>query len=243
MPRLIARSSLPREVFDQLATEIVDGEVEPGAALPSERELAETLGVNRGAVREGLTRLAQAGLIAVRHGGATRVLDYRHSGGLDLLPRLLVRSDGRLDPSVARAIVEMRAALGPDVARLAAARAPGGLVASLDAVTAAMAGARGDVETLQGLALEFWEHLVEACGNVAYRLAFNSLRTAYDPVRPLLVHVLGDEVRDTEGYAALAAAVARRDARAAEDAARRLLGKGTRAMGARLAALTGASRS
>ena len=67
--------------------------------LPSERRLAEVLGVSRPAVREALQRLSQAQLVEVRHGGSTTVRDFRTFGGLDLLPRLLVR-DGELDPTV-----------------------------------------------------------------------------------------------------------------------------------------------
>src|SRR5690606_35075453 len=119
----VSRSSLSDAVFDQISQQILSRRVEPGAALPPERELAKALGVNRGAIREGLKRLAQAGLIEQRHGGVTTVLDYRRHAGLDLLTRLLVTPDGEPDRHVARSIMEMRAALGPDVARLCAMRA------------------------------------------------------------------------------------------------------------------------
>ena len=41
---------------------ILEGKLEAGSALPSERFLAEEFGVNRHAVREALKRLEQAGL-------------------------------------------------------------------------------------------------------------------------------------------------------------------------------------
>ena len=49
----------------------------PATALPSERRLAEVLGVSRPAVREALQRMAQTRLLDVRHGGATTVRDFR----------------------------------------------------------------------------------------------------------------------------------------------------------------------
>ena len=55
----IAKRTLSDEVFEQLSREIVQGRMAPGAALPAERELCETLGVNRGALREALRRLSQ----------------------------------------------------------------------------------------------------------------------------------------------------------------------------------------
>jgi DNA-binding FadR family transcriptional regulator len=197
------------------------------------------MGVNRGAVREALTRLAQAGLIAVRHGGTTRVLDFRRTGGLDLLPRLVVRADGRFDPVAARGVIELRATLAPDLARLAAARGSSALSDALGLDVAAMADAGGDVATLYDVAVGFWARLADASSSVAHVLARNSLQAALTTLRPLLLHVLGDELRDVEGYAAVVVAVGRRDIAGADGAARELVAKGTRAMGARLAAVTG----
>src|SRR5512147_1770870 len=86
----IPRKSLSDAVFEQLRDQIVNGQMQPGSPLPAERILCEALGVNRSSVREGLRRLQQAGLVAVRHGGASQVLDYHGSAGLDLLESLLV---------------------------------------------------------------------------------------------------------------------------------------------------------
>ena len=105
---------------EPVLAEVVDGQIPAGEALPSERRLAEVLGVSRPAVREALQRMAQSGLVQVRQGGATMVRDYKRYAGLDLLPRLLVRH-GELDPAVARSILEARLAVGPSVAALAAA--------------------------------------------------------------------------------------------------------------------------
>ncbi|MBZ0231141.1 MAG: GntR family transcriptional regulator, partial [Deltaproteobacteria bacterium] len=82
----IPKRSLTDAVFDQLVARIVSGTLAPGQALPPERLLCAELGVSRTAVREAMSRLAQLRLVAVRHGGETRVLDFRVTGGLDLLP-------------------------------------------------------------------------------------------------------------------------------------------------------------
>ena len=65
----VTRRSVPDEVFDQVLAEVVDGGIEAGEALPSERALAEVLGVSRPAVREALQRMAQTRLVEVRQGG------------------------------------------------------------------------------------------------------------------------------------------------------------------------------
>ncbi|MBU2075064.1 MAG: GntR family transcriptional regulator, partial [Actinobacteria bacterium] len=114
----VTRRSVPDEVFDQVLAEVVDGGLAPGEQLPSERRLAEVLGVSRPAVREALQRMAATRLVEVRQGEATTVRDFKRYAGLDLLPRLLVRAGG-LDTAVARSVLEARLAVGPTVAALA----------------------------------------------------------------------------------------------------------------------------
>ncbi len=117
----VNRRSVPEDVFEQIVAEVLSGDMQPGEALPSERRLAEVLGVSRPAVREALKRLTEAGLVEVRQGDATTVRDFRRHAGLDLLPRLLIRA-GELDVAVVRSILETRLHNGPKIAELAARR-------------------------------------------------------------------------------------------------------------------------
>lgn len=223
----ISRRTLSDEVFEQLSAEIVEGRVEPGDALPAERDLVTQLGVHRGAVREALRRLAQAGLVSIQQGGATRVLDFRRSAGLDLLSRLLLRVDGDIDLQVARGLVEMRAALAPDIARLCARRRGPEVVARLQGIVAAMGAAEDDLERLQSLSIAFWEELVRGSDNIAYELAFNTLKETYERIREALTQVMADELRDRRSYHSIAESVARGDDLAAKHVAQALIEKGT----------------
>lgn len=108
----VIRRSVPEAVFDQIATDVLSGELPAGSALPSERRLAEVFGVSRPAVREALKRLSAASLVEVRQGGVTTVRDFRRHAGLDLLPQLVFR-DGELDAGVFRSILETRLRIGP----------------------------------------------------------------------------------------------------------------------------------
>lgn len=238
MLKPVRRQSLSDAVFDQLRDRIVSGAMRAGDPLPAERALCEALGVNRGAVREALKRLAQARLVAVQHGGASRVLDFRSAAGLELLPDLLLTEAGGFDPLVVRSVVEMRSALAPDIARLAALR--GAAIADmLDTIVARMAAAGGDLPALQALAMRFWSALVDATGNVAYRLAYNSLRETYEKCMDLLTNLLADELGDLKGYRAIASAVRRGDGAAAERLARDLTRRGERRLLDAVAALDG----
>ena len=224
----IARSSASDEVYERLVSSIVEGEVAAGEAMPSERSLAEGLSVSRPVVREALKRLAHAGLVQIRHGGATLVNDYRRTAGPDLLSQLLLDRNGELDLEVARGIVEARRDFGPPVAAGAARRADVEDLAALDALVDAMAEVTDDLDR-QRLALDFWDRVVDASHNVVHRLLFNALRRAYEPVMDALVVVMRAEVSDLDGYAAVAAAVRAGDPDAAAAAVRAVVDHGTRA--------------
>jgi GntR family transcriptional repressor for pyruvate dehydrogenase complex len=217
----VVRRSVPDEVFDQVLAEVVDGEIPVGDPLPSERRLAEVLGVSRPAVREALQRMAQTGLLNVRHGGATTVRDYKRHAGLDLLARLLVRH-GELDPAVARSILEARLAVGPSVAALAATRGGPTLAALLTETTDRLAATDDDVER-QVHALEYWDQVVDAADSIVFRLMFNSLRAAYEPALEALAPVMAEEVGQSDAYRLLTAAIAAGDPEVARAAADRVL--------------------
>lgn len=61
------------QVAEQLAAPIRNGELGPGDALPSERELARRLSVSRPTIREAITTLEVMGLVEVRPGSGVYV--------------------------------------------------------------------------------------------------------------------------------------------------------------------------
>lgn len=64
----IGHDSIADAVVDQIESMIVDGILKEGRKLPSERDLAEALGVSRPKLREALQTLEERGLVHVRHG-------------------------------------------------------------------------------------------------------------------------------------------------------------------------------
>lgn len=221
----VTRRSVPDAVFDQLVAEVTGGDLAPGENLPSERRLAEVLGVSRPAVREALQRLATAGLVDVRQGGSTTVRDFRRLGGLDLLPRLLV-TGGELDLAVARSILEARLHVGPKIAELAAERTGAAIEDDLRA-TVALLAAETDGVRRQRHALAFWEQVVAGADSITFRLMFNSMRAAYEPVLDALAVVMSAEVDRVEAYDALTDAIAAGDGATARQRAHDLLAVAT----------------
>ena len=224
----VTRRSVTDDVFDQVLAEVVDGGIAAGEPLPSERRLAEVLGVSRPAVREALQRMAQTRLLEVRHGGATTVRDVRRYAGLDLLPRLLVRG-GALDAALARSVLEARLAVGPAVAALAAERGGPTLAAGLTATLDALAATDDDVER-QLHALAFWDAVVDAADSPVFQMMFNSLRAAYEPALEALGPLMAAEVGQVDAYRVLTAALAGGDPETARAAADRVLRPATDAL-------------
>ncbi len=212
----VKNRSLADQVFAQLATEIIGGRYQPGSALPSERELAEVFDVNRHVVREALKRLAQASMVRIAQGGHTRVLDYKRHAGLEMLALFAEYAHGH--PHVIEhwfAVLEMRASMAADIVRLCALRASPELREDLVAISNQMAASTEVAEVFE-LEVRFWDRVLDGTGNLAYRLAFNSLVKS--------VHRMGNqahkltvmEVRASGNRQALAQAILAGDAERAE---------------------------
>lgn len=212
---------LSSQIHEALRSEILAGNYAPGSALPSERVLSERLGTNRHAVREALKRLQQAGLVHISQGGATRVRDWRRDGGLDLLVELAAAGEAPAELELPRATLEMRASLGADAARLCARRATAAVRAELVAQAAALV-AEPDLDDRNQIYERFWEMIVDASGNVAYRLALNTLLAGQRVLR-FDAALVADELRATDLVRELVGAIVDSEEDAAERGARKLL--------------------
>ena len=159
----------------------------------------------------------------ITQGGATRVLDWRSSAGLEVLLDL-VEEGSEPTGDLIRSVLEMRTSVGTDAARLSALRGDEETrraVAELADVAADAidAGSPDAIEAFVAL----WMRIVDGSGNVAYRLGLNSLNAALDAYPEL-----GESLvpRDGETLRHLGNAVASGDPVGAALAARSLLEPG-----------------
>ncbi|MCE2744500.1 MAG: GntR family transcriptional regulator [Burkholderiales bacterium] len=230
---IIQKTSISEQVYLQLRDRILKKVLPVGAELPSERELSETLGVNRGAVREAIKRLQQARLVRVRHGGATQVENFEAEGGLELLPGLIVNAQGQINLEVARGIVALRKALAPVVAGQAALHDGKALAEELKPLIAEMQNTC-ELPRLQQLAFDFWALVVQGSGNVVFKLAFNSMNQTYLAAWQTLTLVMQDEFRDVNTLAHLVQAIEAGEQRRCEVLARQHVELGSRALNSAL---------
>ena len=226
----LKRKSLAESVYEQLRDHILHGKLQPGDELPAERLLCEQLGVNRSAVREGLKRLEQAGLVAIQQGEPTRILDFKQSGSLSILGTLIVRSNGTINTDVVRSVLDLRTTMAAEVSKQCAQRANEATLDELAQLVNAMARANEDLTALQKLAMRYWGVIVSGSDNIAYQLAYNALDITYRSIEEQLTHVLEAELRCTSDYRQLHAELSRRESEAAAVTAQKIVGRGQQAI-------------
>src|SRR5690349_12545600 len=79
------RQRVADHVFDSLARAILNGELKPDEPLATQRDLAKQFGVSALVVRQAIHRLEDLGLVRVRQGSATIVLDPNESTDIRLI--------------------------------------------------------------------------------------------------------------------------------------------------------------
>jgi GntR family transcriptional repressor for pyruvate dehydrogenase complex len=162
-------------VARRLRDEILQGRYQPGDRLPSERELVERLGIHRGAIREGLRALAELRLIEIKPGGA-RVRPL-HEASLEIIGPLLDLQDPP-DPELVDQVLELHHALFASAVRLTLERCDDGVIDRARTLLARIAEASDEAAYFEA-EVPLVELMVEACGNLALRLARRALTAQF----------------------------------------------------------------
>ena len=134
-------------VADQIKEMILQGHLQPGDRLPSERDFAETFGVSRATIREALRSLSAIGMISIRQGDGSFVEKFKIEGLLEPLATLF-QLDGAEDEL--ESFSEVREILEVEMVALAAERASEADIENINRALEAMveevrSGGIGDV--------------------------------------------------------------------------------------------------
>lgn len=212
----IKRAKVSESVAAAIRDAIVGGSYQPGDHLPAERELAQQFGVNRSSVREALHRLEACGLVTVRQGGGTSVVDFLATAGLQILPFLLA-PEGRLDPRMLRDLLDLRAELLGWTAERAARHATAESIGEVRELLGRIEAAES-AERLQELDYAFFEALVRMSENRVLTLLANGIRRVYMEHRQLFTPLYAPSEFDPSEHRKLVEALERGDAAAARAA-------------------------
>ncbi|MGC4783295.1 FadR/GntR family transcriptional regulator [Micromonospora zamorensis] len=160
-----AEAGLHARVLDHLGTAICGGELAPGAILNID-ELVDRYAVSRSVVREVLRVLASIGFIEARRRVGVMILPASAWNVFDpQVIRWRLASAGRM--AQLRSITELRTAVEPHAAYLAANRIGHDEASDLVGLAAKMwaAGEAGDEERFLHLDIEFHRRVLLASGN------------------------------------------------------------------------------
>ncbi len=169
--RTVKTSRLYEQIVQQVEDSILKGQLKPGHQLPAERELAQSFGVSRTAVREAMKTLREKGLVEAYSGRGTFVTNGT-SQAMRQSFDLMIRSN-QLDGSAN--LAELRLVLEPEIAGLAASRMEEQLLATMREAVAAMDRNLHDPEAYVEADLDF--HL--ALGGSGWK-STNSLAAGFD---------------------------------------------------------------
>jgi DNA-binding FadR family transcriptional regulator len=208
------------EVIERIAGEISSGRLAPGSRLPTEQALMGAMGVSRTVVREAVSALKADGLVVTRQGAGAFVAPDA------------ARVPFRIDPVGLSSIgdvlevMELRLAVEVEAAALATERATQSSLRAIERALAAIDEAirRGEPAIAEDFA--FHRAIARATGNALYMEFLTFLGRHVIPRQSIRATVTtGEEqaaylVRIQSEHRLIAAAIRKRDARAARRAMR-----------------------
>jgi GntR family transcriptional repressor for pyruvate dehydrogenase complex len=212
----IQASKVYEQIAEQIERRILSGELTSGDRLPTERQLAEQFHVSRTAVREAMKSLAQKGLVDMRPGRGTIVIDgtsqaMQHSLGLMLKVGQAGISDN---------LVEVREILEPEIAARAALRASEEHIAALHEAIRVMDESLDDVEAFIAADNAFHQVLAQGTQNVLILALVNSIVSLLSEQRKQIFSVSGGPERGQVHHKVILDAIERHDAKGAREAMR-----------------------
>ncbi|MFC9437499.1 FadR/GntR family transcriptional regulator [Nocardia sp. NPDC057030] len=160
--------SVTDDAIAKIKAMIISGDLEPGARLPREADLAAQLGVSRNSLREAVRALSLVRILDVRQGDGTYVASLEPKSLLDAMSFLLEfhQDDSVLD------ILGIRRILEPAATALAAQSMPENGIAHLRTL---VVPETHSVTELVALDLEFHAAIAAASGNKVLASLLDSL--------------------------------------------------------------------
>lgn len=207
------------QVVHALGARIVRGDLAPGTAVPTEDELVGQFEVGRSALREGVKVLAGKGLLESRTSAGTRV---RPRESWNLLDPDVLR--WRYAPTASvddiRALADLRVALEPGAAQLAAESATTAQGRSVTAATADLWATVDDPDAFIEADLAFHRAVFVAANNDLLLYIHDVVSIALGAIRPLHTQSVGHNKETLPNHERVAVAIRHGHHRKAEQAMR-----------------------
>lgn len=173
--------------------------LKPGEKLPSERDLADSMDVDRTSLRVALKQLEAMELLDIRPGDGIYVKDFLQHAGIDFLRTLFSRNEALEDELAADLFVidevwEWWIIMFPEMLKLASQRAS---ARDLKALSDLMDSELNNLDNRDAL-IELWldeqDMIARAVNNMVLMLLFNSSR----PLRRNMLRIYHDGVNKAD---------------------------------------------
>jgi GntR family transcriptional regulator, transcriptional repressor for pyruvate dehydrogenase complex len=214
--RAVRVSRLYEQIVQQVEESIQKGQLKPGDQLPAERDLAQSFGVSRTAVREAVKTLREKGLVEAYSGRGTFVTNgtsHAIRQSLDLMIGF-----GQQEGSTH--LAGLRQILEPEIAAFAALRIEEQLLATMREAVDVMDRSLHHPEAYIEADLDFHLALAEAIENPLILSLLDSIVGLLREQRSRIFAVDGGPERGQFHHKQILQAIERRDRDAAREAMR-----------------------
>lgn len=210
----LRRTGLHRDVVDSLGQRIVSGELLPGDVLINGATQSLGIDVSRTVIREAIKVLAAKGLVESRPKTGTRVLPRSYWSLID--PDVLHWALGSADAeSLYQQLYEVRLAIEPMAAALAAERRTNEEAQQLDELLATMAASLLDVPGFVAADLELHTTLLSSAHNELLAQLTSGIRVAFGAGQQITAGIQGGPERALRLHQAVVEAIKAKDPRLA----------------------------
>ena len=210
----IKRNKVYEEVARQIERLILK-KLQPGDKLPSERELAETLGVSRSSIRDAIRSLELMGMVEPRQGAGTIVKEISAESLVNPLANALKR-----EKELIAELLDFRKMLEPPLAARAATHASVDEISEMEDILDRQQKKLGQGENAVAEDSEFHYTIALASGNSVVLKVLDTLMDLLRDTRERSLQVEGRPQKSVAGHRRILGAIKRHDAEAAKDAMR-----------------------
>ncbi len=189
--KTVVKTSISKQIAEQIRDAIVSGQLEIGDRLPTEDELAQRYGVSRPSVREALKRLAAQNLVRARRGptGGNFVVRPSFDELAESLSGAATLLIGIGELGIEE-IIEARRVLQRSCLELAVTNATESDIRQLETALARQQNPQISDEAFCQADVAFHRALVDATGNGMLRFVMYTVLDALIPVANMVVTVV-----------------------------------------------------
>ena len=211
----VRRAKVYEEVARQIERLILK-KLQPGDKLPSERELAEMLGVSRSSIRDAIRSLELMGLVEPRQGAGTVVLELSTDSLVNPLANTLKRKEELISE-----LLDFRKMFEPALAARAATHASDEEIAEMEEILERQERKLRQGESAIAEDSEFHYSIALASRNSVVFKVLDTLMDLLRDTRERSLQIEGRPQKSMAGHRRILTAIKRHDAEAAKAAMRR----------------------